>query len=409
MSTIEATTFEVSEVERATGALPEVPYKEAVEALLTQTLTDWDRTSRDRGVPSDTVPPPPSPAPIQACTRYHGRLLAGVSYHPVVAAVHRAFMDHRPLRLTPDTIWLMVCQGAASHIHVRSGEHRHRAASKQQRAVIEVRRDDFVRGSPENPWPEVFSEFSAKIREHVGPRIDLFVPDFSTTGPAERAAAEVVLMGAMRSYFDYVLGTRCGIPTITLEGTPDDWRTLADRAEAFAEFGLGRWVRSLRPILGHFARSASGDADRAFWRSIYRLNQQSGGPVITGWITAFFPYLKELETGLATVPSRWLSEGTEESLGVLLREFDEVRGHAHGPITASLPGGLSKAPFLWEYPGPDLRHGVPGRIRGRGPGRGDARPSPRDRLGGAGGGSDGLNAFGSLTGGGPLGSRLGGE
>ena len=27
-----------------------------------------------------------------------------------------------------------------------------------------------------------------------------------------------------------------------------------------------------------------------------------GGPVITGWITAFFPYLKDDRTGEATVP-----------------------------------------------------------------------------------------------------------
>jgi hypothetical protein len=31
--------------------------------------------------------------PVKACARYHGRLVAGVYYHPVVAAVHRAFHD----------------------------------------------------------------------------------------------------------------------------------------------------------------------------------------------------------------------------------------------------------------------------------------------------------------------------
>ena len=36
MNMIQATTFGVSEVERATEPLPEVPYKEAVEALLTR-------------------------------------------------------------------------------------------------------------------------------------------------------------------------------------------------------------------------------------------------------------------------------------------------------------------------------------------------------------------------------------
>ena len=44
------------------------------------------------------------------------------------------------------------------------------------RVQIDVRRDDFVKGSPENPWPEVFAEFSTKVRDHVGPTLDRFLP-----------------------------------------------------------------------------------------------------------------------------------------------------------------------------------------------------------------------------------------
>jgi hypothetical protein len=81
MKTATMTAFKVSEVERATEPLPEVPYKQAVEAE----------------IGSGTV---------EACSRNHGQLLERVAYHPVVATVHRAFMGHRPLCLTPDTIWL---------------------------------------------------------------------------------------------------------------------------------------------------------------------------------------------------------------------------------------------------------------------------------------------------------------
>ena len=49
----------------------------------------------------------------------------------------------------------------------------------------------------------------------------------------------------------------------------------------------------LRPILRQFVRASQGDVDRPFWRSLYKLNDQSGSPMITGWITAFFPYLKD--------------------------------------------------------------------------------------------------------------------
>ncbi len=47
----------------------------------------------------------------------------------------------------------------------------------------------------------------------------VFVCDFSTTGPIERAASEIVLMDAMQSYFDYVLQWICGTPEVTLLGS----------------------------------------------------------------------------------------------------------------------------------------------------------------------------------------------
>src|SRR5271166_23338 len=305
MSTATTTTFEVSNVMGATEPLPEVHYKQAVEALLTTGIPSTDRQfieklrSLHRSV---ALPEAPPSLPVEACTRYHGRLLADVSFHPVVAAVDRAFMDHRPLCLSPDMIWLMIIQGVANHINAHAEDLRPRIVSHQGKVTIQVRRDDFVKGSPENPWSEVFNEFSVQIRDHVGPKLDLFLPAFSTTGPVERAAAEVVLLDAMQSYFEYEVRTLCGIPTITLEGTHEDWKALAERVQGFKAIGLGSWLKVLSPILDQFARAAQGDVDPTFWRSLYKLNNRSGGPVITGWITAFFPYLKDYRTRRATVP-----------------------------------------------------------------------------------------------------------
>ena len=187
-------------------------------------------------------------------------------------------MDHRPLCLSPDMIWLMICQGVANHINAHAEELRPRIVSHQGKVTIEVRRDDFVKGSPENPWSEVFHEFSGQIREHVGSQIDLFLPAFSTTGPVEQAAAEVVLLDAMQSYFEHKLRSRCGIPSISLEGTHDDWKTLAERAQGFRGLGLELWLDVLSPILDQFTRAAQGDVDSSFWRSLYKHHDQSGGP-----------------------------------------------------------------------------------------------------------------------------------
>jgi hypothetical protein len=75
-----------------------------------------------------------------------------------------------------------------------------------------------------------------------------------------------------------------------------------------------------------------------------------GGPVITGWITAFFPYWKDCRTGQASVPvEEFLGEGRVSPEEMLYPGKEKCPGFAHGPTIESLPGGLSKAPFRWHY------------------------------------------------------------
>jgi hypothetical protein len=110
--------------------------------------------------------------------------------------------------------------------------------------------------------------------------------------------------------------------------------------------------------------------DTQFWRSVYKLNGQSGGPVITGWITAFFPYLKDGRTGRAEHPVGELVTGGQSVDWYLSTERERLRGRngyratsatrppgygfVEGPTMQGLPGGLSKAPFRWELPGRDV-------------------------------------------------------
>jgi hypothetical protein len=195
-----------------------------------------------------------------------------------------------------------------------------------------------VKGSPHNDWQGCFAEWSDKIAAHIGKKRDLVVADFSTTGPIERAASEVVLMSAMKNYFNFLLVTFCGIPEITLLGTVADWQAIRRRAEVFAEFDLADWVRALLPVLDQFVKAASGAVDRAFWRSINKLDGGSGGPYVTGWINVLFPYLDagSLEGGIERNDAAFT--------------WSEAPG-SHGPTIGSFPCGLSRVPLAWNYLG----------------------------------------------------------
>ena len=336
----------VADVEWATAALSEVDCKQAVECLLRKPPS---RCPEDP--PLETVAEVRSG--VQACSTYRGRLVADVHFHPVVAAIHAAFQDHRPLVLSPDMIWLLIAQGFANHVNAHAEELRSLILQHSDRPVLAVRRDDFVYGSPENPWPEVFDEFSRQIRGHLGESTpDLLMPTFSTTGPTERAAAELALMDAMQSFFAYEVHTLCGIPQIVLQGTTDDWRMLADRARKLSQFGLEWWTDLLAPILNEFVAASQGRADRSFWRSIYKIDGGSGGPYLTGWIIAFFPYLKNRESGHATQRNGWLTSD-DDGLRDLLHPSKRAGGprFCFGPRTEMIPAGLSAVPFVWRFVG----------------------------------------------------------
>jgi hypothetical protein len=347
-SPVPVTVIEAAKVTPADAPLPEAPPKAAVEALLTPPPSrrpEWARQTAARPT-----------TPVEACSRYHGRMVADVFFHPVVAAIDLAFRDHRPLVLSPDVIWLLVAQGFAHHVNANAEVMRPRFVEHPGKLTIEVRRDDFVKGSPENPWPEVFAEFSRHVRGHVGATThDLLLPNFSTTGAAERAAAEVVLLDAMQSFFTYEVHTLCGIPQIVLEGTTEDWAALAERSRGIGQYGLGWWTEPLAPILEEFVEASRGRANVRFWQSIYKLAGGSGGPYASGWITAFFPYLKDHDTGLASHRNRWLERGGEQLQEVLDPPAGDANRFRHGPTTEAFPGGLARAPFLWKYLGRDFQ------------------------------------------------------
>ena len=175
----------VSNVSRAKQPLPAVSPKQAIESL-----------ARSK---------------VEACSEYHGKVVSS-DYHPFVAAVHAAFSDHRPLVLSPDMLWLLIVQGLSRHVNTNSDELRRRFVQHDGKQKLIVRRDDFVKGSPENPWSDVFGEFSVQIKEHIGDENHAnIVASFSTTGAVEKAAYEIVLTDSLKSYFQYELRTRCGI------------------------------------------------------------------------------------------------------------------------------------------------------------------------------------------------------
>lgn len=316
-------TFAVSDVSVESALLPSSTLVEALRVRL-------------------GAPPEACGGNLPVCATPAGSVLDPLPHHAFIAAVHHAFAQHYPLVLSPDDVWLCIAQGFAMHLDVNAEALRGRFVRHEGQALIEIRRDELMKGSPDNDWPGCFSELSDRIAEHVGKNRDLVVADFSTTGPVEKAASEVVLMSAMRRYFRYEVASACGIPRVTLLGTVDDWRSIRRRADALAEFDLGWWTKALLPVLDQMVAGAAGRPDQAFWRSFYKWKDSSGGPYVSGWINVLFPYLQpEGRGGIAATPAR------NESVARWAKGLEAPFGG--GPKPEEFAVGLSKAPFRWRY------------------------------------------------------------
>lgn len=314
-------TFRVSEVERARQPLAEVAVGDAIAQRIAApgkrgALEAW-------GGPHALVDVPGFEQ------RAHG----------LIEAVHTAFDNHHPLALSPDDIWLCIAQAFAKHVELNAEALRAQLVGHDDKLTLTVIRDGFVKGSPDNDWQGCFAEWSGAIAEHIGKKRDLIVSAFSTTGPIELAASEIVLMDAMKSYFNYLLVTRCGIPEIELLGTVEDWQSIRRRAEVFAEFGLADWVTALVPVLDQLVAAAAGKPDTAFWQSLYKRNDHSGGPYVTGWINVLFPYLD--------LPGQARSTRNPAA-------YAWSADH-HGTALHSFPSGVSRVPLRWLYLGTPLQ------------------------------------------------------
>jgi hypothetical protein len=267
--------------------------------------------------------------------------------HPLIDTIHTAFSQHRPLVLSPDAIWLVIAQGFGHHVTAHAEELRGRLVRHQGSRALTANVEDWsVAG-----FQQAIACFSAQIREATDPVLhETLICDFSNTTPETRTASEVALMDTYASYFTYRIGCICGIPRITLTGSPADWERIRARVEVLETLGLAWWIPRLRPILDEFVLAANGHPTAAFWKAIYKPAQAYGDSVVTGWITDLFPYLGD-------APQRVRNHVFEHARidwalpvanGVETRK--SMFGPSKGVRTKSFPSGLSRVPVKLSFP-----------------------------------------------------------
>lgn len=244
-------------------------------------------------------------------------------------AMHMAYSKHNAFTWSPDSLWLRIAQGLATHIRLNSETLREKIVGFEGKKELNYGNDSFVKGK-HNPWELVFDNLSQQIGENTNGKIyDLFTKPFSTTKEIHTAVANGILMDACADYFEYSFTTCCGIPRFYFTGTKKDWEDLVYRCEQLKYYGMDQWYGVLKPILDEFLNAVNGQFNPEFWRNMYKIDGGSGGPYISGWVSQLYPYLAQDKR------NKYLSRQPRAT-------FDNL-------TTSDFSCGLSTVPFTWHY------------------------------------------------------------
>ncbi len=218
--------------------------------------------------------------------------------NPFLLGALRAYQEHRPFVISPDMIWLLICQGFSRHINSDPERFRSKLVNFSGKKTLKVIVDDIYLGDPNADWEQVFPKFSEQIAAETGPELAaVMTADFSTTTPAARIASQITLMESLKKYFDYrVSMVGCGIPKIIIEGSEEDWKKVLHKTQYLAQFDLQWWMKELEPVLQQFIAAKQGHFHKRFWRNMVKYHSVGIYGIyegIDGWLLKLYPYFED--------------------------------------------------------------------------------------------------------------------
>jgi len=222
--------------------------------------------------------------------------LVELGTHPVITGYLKAYQNHYPITISPDIIWLLICQGFSRHVTNNSEELRSLFVNFENKKTLEVVREvDNRTDISDFPWESVFPDFTKQISAYTGNKlINNLTPDFSTTTPASLIAGQISIMESMRNFFNYkVTMVGCGISEITIEGTLNDWEKIDKRLDFLSRYNLSWWTSELKPIIAEIIKTKKGKLNKEFWMNMikyHKLGFYGSYDGIDGWLLKFYPY-----------------------------------------------------------------------------------------------------------------------
>lgn len=204
-----------------------------------------------------------------------------------------AYNGHHNLVIRPDDVWIAILSQFNLYVNANAEALRSKFVSHQGKEKITVRCVAPSRYDVDYKW--MADEMTKQMKDKaVDPELHGFIiPNFSTTTPVDTTIGCVMMMSTLQKYFSYETVLMCGIPSVTLLGTKQDYEDIYRRLDKLDSFGEEPRVFAalLRPVIREFVEafnSASAQANLEFWSRICHYRAGGSGPsYLSGWATAF--------------------------------------------------------------------------------------------------------------------------
>ena len=223
-------------------------------------------------------------------------------YNKVLLGYLNAFVDHCPIKVSPNVIWQLILNAFSKHVNNYSEKLRNKFVNFEgikDLSVIKV-------GSISDIYKyedQIIDELTKKISENVGDElVKVLTPNFTTSTKNSIISGKVSIMSSFKKYFRYHASMAvCGIPYILLEGTLKDWEKILEKLKFLSKYDFSN--EKMEKDIEEIINTKKGKINLDFWRKIIMETKKEKGDwigcgsegkdKITGWILDFYEGLIE--------------------------------------------------------------------------------------------------------------------
>ncbi len=200
-------------------------------------------------------------------------------------SIFDAYCDHHNLYLRPDDVWIQILSQFARYV----GHHK---LTLQPKFTV----SDFLLVSIDTEKINESQIFVATDNYLSTEAKQLITPVFTTTNTTDMMISRLMISCDMNQYYGKLIELKCGIPSVSLEGTIDDWKKLIVMTEKLRQYGqhdglINSWFDLLIPVLENFLMTAEGNDSielKRWWNQICDCRSgYSGTTFISGWLAVF--------------------------------------------------------------------------------------------------------------------------